>query len=77
MKKRFFALIICFSLFLLVSCSGNKNSDPVNMDDLLQIHAWLLDDELEGTGNGGIRILPQRRFPVKRTETGTGFPMTA
>ena len=71
MKKRFFALIICFSLFLLVSCSGNQNSDPVNMDDLLQIHAWLLDDELEGTGNWGYTDPSTKTFP--RKEDGNGY----
>ncbi len=47
-------------VFLCTSCTQAQPTEPVNMDDILQIKTWLLDEELEGTGHWGY-IDPQSR----------------
>jgi len=64
-------MIMFLALLLCASCSGSKTSDPVNMDELLKISTWLLDDELEGTGNWGYIDPSTRTYP--RQEDGDGY----
>ena len=48
-----FMSVIATMLIVCTACSGNKSQEPVNMDELLKIRTWLLDEELEGAGRWG------------------------
>jgi len=71
--KRIMTAALCLMLALLTgtSCTGNKNQEPVNMDELMTISTWLLDDELEGTGRWGYIASSERTFPY--TADGDGY----
>ena len=45
------ALILVITTFL--SCRSADSDEPVNMDELMKIRTWMLDENLEGTGRWG------------------------
>lgn len=61
-------------LMVCTSCSGNKNQEPVNMDELMKVSAWLLDDELEGTGRWGYISPEEKTYPRKADGDGYWIP---
>ena len=69
MKKAILFLLML--LMILTACSGNKPQEEVSMEDMMKISAWLLDDELEGTGKWGYIDPSTRSFP--RKEDGNGY----
>ena len=40
-------------LFVCTSCGNTESEEPGNINDMMKINAWLLDDELEGIGCWG------------------------
>lgn len=65
------AAFLALLLLSCTACTGNKNQEPVNMDELMKIGTWLLDDELEGTGRWGYIASSTRTFPY--TADGNGY----
>jgi len=65
-------LILCILiLFCCTSCGNKSTEEPVNMNELMKINAWLLDDELEGTGQWGYISEAEKTYP--RYEDGDGY----
>ena len=65
------AAFLALLLLSCTACTGNKNQEPVNMDELMKISTWLLDDELEGTGIWGYIDRSARTYPY--TADGNGY----
>lgn len=71
--KRIIAYMILI-LFICTSCSGNKSQETVNMDELMKIRTWLLDEELEGTGSWGYISLEEQISSPKDNGGGYWIP---
>lgn len=72
MKKIIIFLILI--LFVFTSCANSESQEPVNMEEMLKISAWLLDEELEGTGSWGYISLEEKTFPRKADGDGYWIP---
>ena len=53
MKSIKVILIIIPIVFSLSSCRSSDSNEPVNMDELMIIRTWMIDKDLEGTGQWG------------------------
>lgn len=74
MKK--IASLLLLILAVCTSCSDSdiETEEPVNMDEMMKISTWLLDDELEGTGSWGYISLEEKTFPRKADGDGYWIP---
>ncbi len=67
--------ILLALVFLCTGCTSDKPAEePVNMDEILQIKTWLLDEELEGTGHWGYIDPLTREFPHSPDGDGYWIP---
>lgn len=68
---------IVFLVFLLLlvcnSCSGSENQEPVDMNEVLKIRTWLLDEELEGAGRWGYISLEEQMQDMSLADVGGGY----
>ena len=72
MKKQLsFLLAVLLPLFVCSSCSSDGSDEPVNMNDVMKIEAWLLDRDLEGKGQIG--FIPESEKTYPRQEDGSLF----
>ncbi len=71
MKK--FVLLLMM-LLICTACTQTEPEEAVDMDEILQIKAWLLDEELEGTGWWGYIDPLTREFPHRPDGDGYWIP---
>ena len=69
-------IIICLILILFTctSCASSESNEPVDMNELLKISTWLLDEKLEGTGRWGYISYEEKTFPRKADGDGYWIP---
>lgn len=68
--------IVCICillLFICTSCSSAETQKPVNMEDVLKIRTWLLDEGLEGTGRWGYISLEEQIQDMSLADLGGGY----
>ena len=68
--KRAAAFVVLLML-LCAGCSGSASEEPVDMNEIMKINAWLLDSELEGKGQIG--FIPESEKTYPRLEDGSLF----
>ncbi len=75
MKKKWLeAALLVLILLACSACTGNKNQEPVDMDELMKINAWLLADELEGMGRWGYISEAEKTYPRRADGDGYWIP---
>jgi len=67
-------LVSILMILVCTSCSSPESQEPVNMDELLKIRTWLMDDELEGTGRWGYVSLEEQLTSYKGNGDGYWIP---
>ena len=63
----------CLLLIVCTSCSGSAQTEPVDMNEVLKIRIWLLDEELEGTGRWGYISLEEQIQDMSLADLGGGY----
>ncbi len=69
MKKLLTLLII--TLLTCTACTNTSQNEAINMDEVLKISTWLMDEELEGTGSWGYISEAEKTYP--RLDDGDGY----